>query len=78
MKVPFCTMLGNLQCRANQGVASGYGLWRWCFGGAVSPLYVHSGTLRNTLVVVFLSAVYAGESNTNPTRECFLILFAGI
>ena len=35
------------------------GVWRRCFGGAVSPVYVHCGTLLNIPVVVFISAVYA-------------------
>ena len=52
------------------------GVWRWCFGGAVSPVYVHCDTLLNTPVLVFLSAVYAGESSINSTCECFLIFFA--
>ena len=52
------------------------GVWRRCFGGAVSPVYVHCGTLLNTPIVVFLTAVYAGESSTNSTRECFIFLFA--
>ena len=46
------------------------GVWCWCFGGAVSTVYAH---LLNTPVVMFLSAVYAGESSTNSTRECALI-----
>ena len=49
--------------------ASGY---EFGVGGAVSTVYVHWGTLLNTPVVV----VYAGESSTNFTRECFIILFA--
>ena len=50
------------------------GVYRCCFGGAVSLVYVHCGTLLNTPVVVFLTAVYAGESSTNSTRESFLFL----
>ena len=51
------------------------GVWCWCFGDAVSPVYVHCGTLLNPAT----SAVYAGESSTvgtDSTREGTLILSA--
>ena len=49
----YCTALRN--CSKSACSRVGMGVWCWCFGDAVSPVYVHCGTLLINLgVVVFL------------------------
>ena len=54
------------------------GVWCWCFGDAVSPVYLHCSTFLKTPGVMFpyeCDIGYAGESSTNSTDECTLNLF---